>query len=86
MKPSEAIALRWSDVDLRAGSISITKSRYMETDSATKTSERTGDKVGEEIIKVLRSIKPLQVTGSEFVFKNLEGRPIREDKWRKKYW
>jgi hypothetical protein len=37
MRPSEAIALRWSDVDLKIGTISITKSRYMETDSPTKT-------------------------------------------------
>ena len=28
----------------------------------------------------------MHVTETDFVFKNQEGRPINEDKWRKKYW
>ncbi len=35
---------------------------------------------------MLREIKPLRVTESEYVFKNREGNPINEDKWRKKHW
>jgi hypothetical protein len=30
--------------------------------------------------------EPLHVTETDLVFKNSEGRPINEDKWRKKYW
>ena len=34
----------------------------------------------------MKAIKPLHVTETDLVFKNSEGRPIDEDKWRKKYW
>jgi integrase len=37
MRPSEALALRWGNIDLRRGEISITKSRYMNAEGATKT-------------------------------------------------
>ena len=86
-RPSEIIALRWGDVDLKSGILSISKSRYMDTDSPTKTvaSERE-IALGEPIVAALRSIKPLHVTEADFVFKNQEGNPITEDKWRGKYW
>jgi integrase len=79
-RPSEIIALRWSDVDLKLGTVSITKSRYMDTDSPTKTvaSERELA-LGEPIVAVIRSIKPLHVTESDFIFTNQEGRSIKED-------
>jgi integrase len=37
MRPSEALALRWEDIDLRHGFLSISKSRYMGTENGTKT-------------------------------------------------
>ena len=37
MRPSEALGLYWSDVDLRRGEISILKSRYLGAESGTKT-------------------------------------------------
>ena len=86
-RQSEIIALRWGDIDLRAGTLSISKSHYMNEDGPTKTaaSERVID-LGEPVIAALRAIKPLHVTEADYVFKNHEGRPINEDKWRKKYW
>ena len=36
MRPSEALALRWSDIDLEQGRIYISKSRYVDV-GATKT-------------------------------------------------
>jgi integrase len=86
-RPSEIIALRWGDVDLKSGVVSISKSRYRDTDSPTKTvaSERE-IAIGEPIIALLKEIKPLHVTENDFVFKNQEGNPIIEDKWRAKYW
>jgi integrase len=36
-RPSELLGLRWGDVDLRAGFISISKSRYLDQDGAPKT-------------------------------------------------
>jgi len=84
---SEIIALRWGDIDLKAGTLSITKSHYMGEDGPTKTaaSERVIT-LGAPVIDALKAIKPLHVTETDFVFKNHEGRPINEDKWRKKYW
>lgn len=86
-RPSEIIALRWGDVDLHSGVVSITKSRYMDTDSPTKSvaSERE-IALGEPIVATLRAIKPLHVSESDFVFKNEDGNSIKEDKWRGKYW
>jgi hypothetical protein len=42
--------------------------------------------LGEPIIALLRAIKSLHVTEDDFVFKNQEGNPISEDKWRAEYW
>ena len=86
-RQSEIIALRWGDIDLRTGSLSISKSHYMGEDGPTKTaaSERA-IALGVPVIDALRAIKPLHVTETDFVFKNSEGRAINEDKWRKKYW
>jgi hypothetical protein len=72
---------------LKAGTLSISKSHYMGEDVPTKTaaSERV-IALGVPVIEALRAIKPLHVTEADFVFKNQEGRPINEDKWRKKYW
>lgn len=37
MRPSEALALRWSDIDFKRRELAISKSRYMGEESATKT-------------------------------------------------
>ena len=37
-------------------------------------------------MEVLKGIKPLHVAENDHVFKNHEGHPINEDKWRKKHW
>jgi integrase len=42
--------------------------------------------LGIPVIEALKAIKPLHATETDLVFKNREGRPINEDKWRKKYW
>ena len=84
---SEIIALRFGDVDSNSGIVSINKSRYMQTDSPTKTAASEREiLLGEPIIALLGSTKPLHVTETDFVFKNQEGNPINEDKWRAKYW
>jgi integrase len=58
MRPSEASALTWADVDLEAGTISISKSRYMGVEGPTKTagSDRT---IGcyDFVIAALRSLQ-----------------------------
>jgi Phage integrase family len=37
MRPSEALALRWEDIDIKHGFLSISKSRYMDAENSPKT-------------------------------------------------
>ena len=87
MRPSEALALCWGDVDLRRGEISITKSLYLGEEAGTKTqgSERV-IKLLPTVVDTLRAVKPLHVTESTYVFLSHEGRPIDFHTWRAKIW
>jgi hypothetical protein len=69
MRPSEAIALRWGDIDVKTGSLSITKARYFGADNPTKTvaSEREITVLG-GVTEVRRAMKSLNVTEADFVF------------------
>jgi integrase len=87
MRPSEALALRWGDIDLRRGELSITKSRYLESEGAPKTAGSEREiKLLPEIVEVLKTIKPLRVTEATHVFLNQEGRPVDFHTWRAKIW
>ena len=85
MRPSEALALSWGDVDLRRREISITKSLYLGEEAGTKTegSERT-IKLHPKVVEVLKAIKPLHVSENTYVFLNQEGSPIDFHTWRGK--
>ncbi len=81
------LALRWGDIDLKAGRASITKSRYYGAENATKTGGSESDVVLlPVVVDLLKATKPLHATENDYVFKNQEGSPINEDKWRKKHW
>lgn len=69
MRPSEALALRWGDVDLRRREIIITKSRYLDEEAETKTaaSERT-IRIVADLANLLVIIKPLHITEETHVF------------------
>jgi len=72
MRPSETIALR---------------SRYLGAENATKTGDSERDvSLLPMVVESLTAIKPLHATESDYVFKNQEGKPINEDKWRTKHW
>jgi integrase len=87
MRPSEALALRWGDVDVSRREIMITKSRYLDEEAGTKTpaSERT-IRVLQDLANLLSRIKPLHVTEETHVFLNHERRPINFHTWRAKIW
>lgn len=87
MRPSEALAVCWGDVDLRRGEISITKSLYLGEEAGTKTqgSERT-IKLHPKVVSVLKVIKPLHVSENTYVFLNQEGRAVDFHTWRAKIW
>ena len=87
VRPSEALALRWSDIDLRRGEFSITKSRYLEEESSPKTAgsqrERT---LLPDVVNLLATAKPLQATEDQHVFLNQDGKTLKFHTWRAKYW
>lgn len=82
MRPSEALALRWSDIDLERREIYISKSRYIDDGGATKTagSVRTiklVPQVAEELGRLFsRTVRRLDDDGSGHVFLNEDGNPI----------
>jgi integrase len=87
MRPSEALGLCWSDVDLRRGEVSILKSRYLGEESGTKTegSERV-IRLHPNVTELLKAVKPLHVAEDTPVFLNHESEPINFHTWRAKIW
>ena len=85
-RPSELLALRWGDIDLRAGFLSISKSRYL-GDGATKTigSDRL-IRLLPSVLEVLNRIKPLQASEQSYVFLNQQGNPLNFHTWRGGIW
>jgi integrase len=77
MRPSEATALRWGDVDLQMASIRVARSRHLGEDGPPKTAKaRRTVRLLPQTVKVLGSTQPFHVTPETFVFRNTEGRPI----------
>ena len=72
-RPSELLALRWGDVDIRGGFLTISKSRYQDSEGLPKTtgSERS-IKLLPSVGEALQRLKPLHVTENSFVFVNQE--------------
>jgi integrase len=81
-RPSELLALKWGDVDLRAGFMTISKSRYI-GEEATKTmgSDRAVKLIA-SVVEVLKRLKPLATTENDYVFLNQEGEPLNFHTWR----
>jgi len=87
MRPSEATALRWGDIDLPKGTASITKSRHLQSEASPKTKgSRRVVHLLPTVVEVLSGTKPLRVTESSYVFLNKDGRPIDSGNWAKDYW
>jgi len=88
VRPSEAVALRWGDVDTENGSVTIRVSRYLGSESATKTShsERT-IRLLPLVRDTLRALRPLHATKDSYVFVNAKnGGPIDQREWPKDHW
>ena len=86
-RPSELLALRWGDVDIRGGFLTISKSRYQDSEGLPKTagSERSV-KLLPSVVEVVKRIKPLHVTENSFVFVNQEGHALNFHAWRGGVW
>ena len=87
MRPSEVIALRWSDVDLSFGKVSITKSRHMKAEAPTKTraSVRTVNLLP-VTVEVLNQLYPLRATEQDHIFLDVHGIPFDTLEWKGRHW
>lgn len=88
MRPSEAAALRLSDVNLEHRTISITKSRHLGADAAPKTAHsRRLISVSQEIIDLLGAIRlPWQTPESHVFYNKFSGGPLDPNQWARVYW
>ncbi len=86
MRPSEAVALRIADVDLRRAVVRISKSRYLKHEAATKTgaSDRTIP-IGPDLVERLRPLLDGRAR-ADYLFTNLRGGPIDQAEWPKDHW
>jgi integrase len=87
LRTAEAVGLRWGDVDLRGGSLTVRRSRTMGEDNAPKTrkSRRTMTLLP-EVVAVLRDAKPLHVGPDSFVFTTAVGTPLAGERFVEKHW
>lgn len=87
LRTGEAVGLRWGDVDLRRGELSVQRSRSYGEDNAPKTkgSART-IKLAPDVVAVLRALRPLHVAEDAFVFVTPAGAPIDGDRFVENQW
>jgi integrase len=77
MRPSEVIGLTWGDVDLQAGFLRVTRSRYAGEYSAPKTGSAARTvQLLPETVRQLEVVQPLHLEPRSPVFVNTEGKPI----------
>src|SRR5262249_2272513 len=90
MRVSEALALRWGDVDLIAGEIRLTHSLSRVGGELTAPKTRAGVRtipLGPGLVDRLLTIKPLNATNDHFVFSSNAGsRPILYWNFRDRGW
>jgi len=86
-RPSEAIALRWGDVDLPNRRVKIRRSRVHGQDGQTKTGRSKRDVLIDAALgSILRSHRPHRAATDGFVFTTSSGEPIREDNFYRREW
>ncbi len=87
LRTGEAVALRWGDVDLQRGRLSVRRSRTMGEDNPPKTkkSKRTITLL-DEVVAVLRETKPLHVSNDTFVFTTAIGTSLDGERFVEKHW
>jgi len=77
LRPSEAAALRWRDIDLDRRTLSIRRSRHMGQEGAPKTrAARRTVVLFPTTVELLKQMQPLHVTPEGHVFTNTNGGPI----------
>lgn len=86
MRPSEASALTWRDVDLTARRIVICKSRYLGRQDEVKTYASDRDIPISKAVAEALALLPSRKLGLEHVFVNKYGEPLNAKKWSEHNW
>lgn len=88
MRPSEAVALRLSDLDHERCTISITKSRHLGAEAKPKTlRSRRLIAVSRETVDLLDALRLPWHTKDDHVFYNkISGGPLDPNQWARIYW
>jgi integrase len=77
-RPSEATALKWGNIDLQSGKAMLSLSRHLGEENATKTrASRRTIALLPNVVDVLKSILPLRVEPTGYVFTDGQGKPHR---------
>jgi integrase len=85
-RPSEAVALKWGNVDLISAQVAVTSSRTLGEEDAPKTtaSKRTV-KLLPNVIDLLKTILPLHVEAKDYVFTDDLGQPLDQNEFGRKF-
>jgi integrase len=86
MRPSEASALTWANVNLEHRTISISKSRYMGSEGEPKTRGSARVIQFDERVADVLKILPSRKLGLGHVFVNKYGDPMNAKKWSEHNW
>ena len=85
-RPSEAVALKWCNVDLKSGKVTITASRTFGEDNDTKTrASRRTITLLPNVVETLRQLQPLRCEPDGYVFTDGTGRPIDQNEFGRKF-
>ena len=85
-RPSEAVALKWGNIDLVSAKAAVTSSRTFGEENAPKTaaSARTV-KLLPNVVELLKTILPLHVEAKDYVFTDDSGRAINPNEFGRKF-
>jgi integrase len=93
VRPGEAIALRWEQVDLTAGTVRIAETLTRPKDGKRlRKGPKTGDKgirtlpLTDELKTVLRGRRPPYCHPNHLVFPGPKGQPIHDNNFRNRAW
>src|SRR5260370_32342142 len=86
MRHGEAAALRWSDIDMKRGIVSISRSRDKGEENAPKTSGSVREiPLLPWALELLKGLpRQLRSDGAEFVFITPERKPMTDTWWPKR--
>ena len=77
------MALKWGSVDLLGGKATISLSRHLGEENATKTrASRRTIALLPNVVELLKSILPLRVEPNSYVFTDGQGKPIEQSRIR----